>query len=90
MLLSLLHRNLPMVLQQVHLQKGFEGLFWKSWYLRGTGLGFGWGRLRWEQAAQGDTGQEWGRGQDTKASPVEGQPAHVNTFRLRHQGGPSG
>lgn len=62
----------------------------KLHYLRGTGLGFGWGKLRWGQAAQGDAGQEQGRGRDAKAFPVEGQPAHGNTFRLRCQGGPSG
>lgn len=55
----------------------------KLCYLRGTGLGFGWGRLMWRQAARGDTGQEQGRGGDRKVLPVGGQPAHGNTFRLR-------
>ena len=48
------------------------------------------GRLRQGQAAQGDTGQEQGRGGDTKVFPVEGQLAYGNTFRLMYEGGHSG
>lgn len=73
----------------------------KLCYLRGTGLGFAWGRLtavnnffhmqlRWGQAAQGDIGQQQGRSRDNKVFLVERLPAHGKTFRSRYQGGFSG